>query len=93
MWAWRQGRVEGMRQVVDTVLCLLPFEKKFYDEKSLKAVFVGHPLADRLPLSNDTAEAREKLGLNKEEFTLPYSPEVVAARFSALRRIFLPPQN
>jgi len=74
VWAWRQGRVEGMRQVVDTVLCLLPFEKKFYDEKSLKAVFVGHPLADRLPLSNDTAEAREKLGLNKESVYVALLP-------------------
>lgn len=66
VWAWRQGRVEGMRQMVDTVLCLLPFEKKFYDDKGLDAVFVGHPLADSLPLVNDTRAARRQLGLAGE---------------------------
>lgn len=66
VWAWRQGRVEGIRKVVDTVLCLLPFEKKFYDEKNVDAVFVGHPLADALPLENDTAAARSHLGLSEQ---------------------------
>ena len=66
VWAWRQGRVEGIRQCVDTVLCLLPFEKKFYDEHQVNAVFVGHPLADSLPLENDTAAARAGLGLKAE---------------------------
>jgi lipid-A-disaccharide synthase len=65
VWAWRQGRVEGMRQCVDTVLCLLPFEKKFYDAHNVDAVFVGHPLADSLPLENDTAAARKILGLEE----------------------------
>jgi lipid-A-disaccharide synthase len=66
VWAWRQGRVEGMRRAVDAVLCLLPFEKRFYDEHGMKAVFVGHPLADSLPLHNDTAAARRALGLDAE---------------------------
>lgn len=63
VWAWRQGRVEGIRAAVDTVLCLLPFEKAFYDAHGVDAVFVGHPLADSLPLDNDTAAARRALGL------------------------------
>lgn len=63
VWAWRQGRVEGIRAAVDTVLCLLPFEKKFYDEHGVNAVFVGHTLADSLPLMNDTVAARATLGL------------------------------
>ncbi len=67
VWAWRQGRVDDIRDAVDTVLCLLPFEKKFYDEHSVNAVFVGHPLADSLPLVNDTAAARAALGLKHEE--------------------------
>ncbi|MDI1301070.1 MAG: lipid-A-disaccharide synthase [bacterium] len=66
VWAWRQGRVEGIRQCVDTILCLLPFEKKFYDEHQVDAVFVGHPLADSLPLENDTVAARAELGLKAE---------------------------
>lgn len=66
VWAWRQGRVDGIRAAVDTVLCLLPFEKKFYDEHGVNAVFVGHTLADSMPLVNDTAAARATLGLEPE---------------------------
>lgn len=66
VWAWRQGRVEGIRAAVDTVLCLLPFEKKFYDEHGVNAVFVGHTLADSMPLVNDTAAARATLGLDPD---------------------------
>lgn len=65
VWAWRQGRVVGIRAVVDTVLCLLPFEKKFYDAHAVDAVFVGHPLADSLPLVSDTCAARRELGLDE----------------------------
>lgn len=63
VWAWRQGRVRHMARALDLVLCLLPFEKQFYDGAGLAADFVGHPLADRLPLVADRAAARAALGL------------------------------
>jgi lipid-A-disaccharide synthase len=63
VWAWRQGRVRRMAGTLDLVLCLLPFEKRFYDAAGLPAEFVGHPLADRLPLEPDRAGARARLGL------------------------------
>jgi lipid-A-disaccharide synthase len=63
VWAWRQGRARAMKQSVDLVLCLLPFEKRFYDEHGIAAEFVGHPLADAIPLSVDRAAARRSLGL------------------------------
>lgn len=63
IWAWRQGRVRTIGQAVDLVLCLLPFEKRFYDEHGVRAEFVGHPLADRIPLEIDAGQAREQLGL------------------------------
>jgi lipid-A-disaccharide synthase len=66
VWAWRQGRVTGMARTLDLVLCLLPFEKPFYDAHGLPAVFVGHPLADQVPLQPDRAAARNALGLPQQ---------------------------
>lgn len=63
IWAWRQGRVRTIGRAVDLVLCLLPFEKQFYDAHAVPAEFVGHPLADRTPLHLDAAAARMQLGL------------------------------
>ena len=61
VWAWRQGRARGMKESVDLVLCLLPFEKRFYDEHGIRAEFVGHPLADAIPEEVDRAAARRAL--------------------------------
>lgn len=63
IWAWRQGRVRTIGNAVDLVLCLLPFEKQFYDAHGVRAEFVGHPLADRIPLHLDRMEARRALSL------------------------------
>jgi lipid-A-disaccharide synthase len=63
VWAWRQGRVRSIGQAVDLVLCVLPFETDFYESHSVRAVFVGHPLADRVPLVSDPLPARAALGL------------------------------
>lgn len=66
VWAWRQGRVHTIGRAVDLVLCLLPFEKPFYDAHSVHAEFVGHPLADQVPMTMDAKRAREELGLPTE---------------------------
>jgi len=63
VWAWRQGRVKKISRAVDLMLCLLPFEKPFYDEHGVNARFVGHPLADQIPLETDRAAARAQLGI------------------------------
>ncbi len=63
VWAWRQGRVRTIGNAVDLVLCLLPFEADFYRAHGVRAEFVGHPLADRIPLESDRAAARAALGL------------------------------
>jgi lipid-A-disaccharide synthase len=63
VWAWRRGRVHGIARAVDLVLCLLPFEQDFYAEAGVRAEFVGHPLADQIPLTPDRAGARAQLGL------------------------------
>jgi lipid-A-disaccharide synthase len=63
VWAWRQGRVRTIGASVDLVLCVLPFEAGFYAAHDVRAVFVGHPLADRIPMHSDAAAARVALGL------------------------------
>jgi lipid-A-disaccharide synthase len=64
VWAWRQGRVRTIGRAVDLVLCVLPFEADFYRAHAVRAEFVGHPLADRIPLESDAAPARAALGLS-----------------------------
>jgi lipid-A-disaccharide synthase len=66
VWAWRQSRVRRIHESVDLVLCLLPFEKRFYADQGVAAEFVGHPLADTIPLEVDRVAAREALGLRPE---------------------------
>jgi lipid-A-disaccharide synthase len=66
VWAWRRSRVHGIRESIDLVLCLLPFEKRFYDEQHVAAEFVGHPLADAIPLNVDRSQARADLDLPAE---------------------------
>jgi lipid-A-disaccharide synthase len=63
VWAWRQGRVRSIGTACDRVLCLLPFETAFYRDHGVAAEFVGHPLADLIPLAPDRAAARAALGL------------------------------
>jgi lipid-A-disaccharide synthase len=63
VWAWRQGRVRNIGRACDLVLCLLPFETAFYARHGVPAAFVGHPLADQIPLEVDRAGARAALGL------------------------------
>jgi lipid-A-disaccharide synthase len=93
VWAWRQGRVRSIRDAVDLVLCLLPFEKRFYDEHGIPAEFVGHPLADAIPENVDRESARRTLGLDSHAAVVALLPgsrrgEVgrLAADFAATAR-------
>ncbi|WP_411380865.1 lipid-A-disaccharide synthase [Pseudomonas sp. MPB26] len=63
VWAWRQKRVLKIREGCDLMLTLLPFEARFYEEKGVPVRFVGHTLADTIPLEADRAAARAELGL------------------------------
>lgn len=65
VWAWRQKRVLKIREGCDLMLTLLPFEARFYEEKGVPVRFVGHPLADTIPLRADQLSARAELGLGE----------------------------
>jgi lipid-A-disaccharide synthase len=66
LWAWRQGRVRKIAKAVDMVLCLLPFEKAFYERHQVTAEFVGHPMADAIPDDLDAARFRSALGIEAD---------------------------
>ena len=74
VWAWRQGRVASMAKSCDRVLCLLPFETEFYRAHHVRASFVGHPLADQIPMEPDRAAARQSLGLAATDVVVALLP-------------------
>lgn len=63
IWAWRGGRIRKIARAVDHILCLFPFEPEIYAKAGIPATYVGHPLADVIPMEPDTAGARATLGL------------------------------
>jgi lipid-A-disaccharide synthase len=74
VWAWRQSRARSIHESVDLVLCLLPFEKRFYDEHGMRAEFVGHPLADAIPMTVDRQAARTALKIDANAHVVALLP-------------------
>ena len=63
IWAWRAERVEKIRRSVDHVLCIFPFEPELLAQHGIDATYVGHPLAQTIPMQPDRTAARQQLGL------------------------------
>ncbi|WP_250499349.1 lipid-A-disaccharide synthase [Caballeronia sp. GAWG1-5s-s] len=63
IWAWRGGRIKKIVKAVDHMLCVFPFETALLAKSGVAASYVGHPLADEIPLEPDTAAARRELGI------------------------------
>lgn len=89
VWAWRQGRVKGIARAVDAMLTLLPFEAAFYAQHHVPVTFVGHPLADELPLVTDRLGARAELGLDAQAPILAILPGSRANEIRCLGATFL----
>ncbi len=88
VWAWRQGRIPKIRAAADRVLCILPFEKAFYDRQGIDAEFVGHPMADRIPAVVDMGAARTALGLDTGRPVLAVLPGSRLSEVSRLAPVF-----
>ena len=74
VWAWREGRAARIGESADTVLCLFPMEPPIYARHGVDARFVGHPLADAMPLEPDRARARAGFGLPMHDPVLAVLP-------------------
>ena len=74
VWAWRGGRVAKIGQAVDRMLCLFPFEPEIYQAQGIQASYVGHPLADSIPLEPPRGASRAALGLSEHEQVVALLP-------------------
>ncbi len=84
VWAWRRGRAAKLGRSADRVLCLFPMEPPIYAGHGVDARFVGHPLADALPLQPDRDAARAALGIAPAAQVLALLP---GSRLGEIRRI------
>lgn len=89
VWAWRQNRIFKIAQAVDLMLTLFPFEARFYEEHQVPVCFVGHPLADQIPMQPDQTAARRALGLSPTGLKLAILPGSRAGEVQRLGEVFI----
>ena len=74
IWAWRAERIDKIRRSADHVLCIFPFEPELLARSGIAATYVGHPLADVIPMVPDRVAARRQLGLSQDGDVLAILP-------------------
>ena len=89
VWAWRESRAQKIGRSADRVLCLFPMEPPIYAKHGVDARFVGHPLADALPLQPDRNAARAALGLPRDAKVLAVLPGSRLGEIHRLGAVFL----
>lgn len=89
VWAWRSKRIHKIKQSVDLMLTLFPFEAQFYQQHNVPVSFVGHNLADSIPFENQTAPARQQFNLKPEDKVVCLMPGSRGSEVEKLCPVFL----
>ncbi|PAU52755.1 lipid-A-disaccharide synthase [Pseudomonas sp. PIC25] len=89
VWAWRQKRVLKIREACDLMLTLFPFEAQFYDAHQVPVRFVGHPLADSIPMQADRMAVRRELDLPLDQPVIALLPGSRGGEVARLGELFL----
>ncbi len=89
VWAWRQYRLPKIARAIDLMVTLFPFEAEFYEEHNVPVRFVGHPLADMIPLQSDSQAARAALGLPLDKQIIALLPGSRMGEVSRLSDYFV----
>ncbi len=87
VWAWRQYRLRKIARACDLMLTLFPFEANYYQQHNIPVQFVGHPLADNIPLQTDKQAARKGLGIQPEGVWVALLP---GSRRNEIRQLGIP---
>ncbi|MXP67228.1 lipid-A-disaccharide synthase [Pantoea sp. Aalb] len=89
IWAWRQNRIFKIKRNTNLILVLFPFEKKLYDLFNVPCKFIGHPIADYMPLSPNKLVIRRELGISKNSICLALLPGSRSAEVEMLSADFI----
>ncbi len=87
IWAWRGGRIKKIQRAVSHMLLIFPFEEALYRAAGVPATYIGHPLAEQIPLQPDVAAARRSLGIPQDAKVVTVMP---GSRMSEIKYLTAP---
>jgi lipid-A-disaccharide synthase len=87
IWAWRGGRIKKIQKAVSHMLVIFPFEEAIYQEAGVPVTYVGHPLAEMIPMAPDEALARRRLGIAEDADVVTLMP---GSRMAELKYLAVP---
>lgn len=89
IWAWRRERIHKIKRAVSHMLALFPFEPPIYEQAGIPVTYVGHPLADVIPLKPDRAAMREQMRIAPQEIVFAFLPGSRQGEVRRLARLYI----